>query len=212
MQKTVYLSKYGKPMLIYLFRTVFMIFGYARVSTLDQNLDRQLDQLTKEGCERIYQEKATGTNKNRPELQRMFDALREGDTIIVCELTRLSRSVKDLFELVERIQNAGADMKSLKEPWLDTTSPHGRLLFSIFAGVSQFERDLIQLRTLEGLKAARARGRKGGRPRVDKKSIEMALTLYDMRACSVSDIIKTTGICRATLYSYIRKRNSPDNE
>lgn len=189
-----------------------MIFGYARVSTLDQNLDRQLDQLTKEGCERIYQEKATGTNKNRPELQRMFDALREGDTIIVCELTRLSRSVKDLFELVERIQNAGADIKSLKEPWLDTTSPHGRLLFSIFAGVSQFERDLIQLRTLEGLKAARARGRKGGRPRVDKKSIEMALTLYDMRACSVSDIIKTTGICRATLYSYIRKRNSPDNE
>lgn len=183
-----------------------MKFGYARVSTHEQNLDRQLDQLTLEGCNRIYQEKASGTKKDRPELDRMFDALREGDTIIVCELTRLSRSVKDLFDLVERVHSTGANIKSLKEPWLDTTTPQGRLLFSIFSGVSQFERDLIQVRTMEGLKAARARGRMGGRPKVDKKRIELALTLYDSRACSVSDIIKTTGICRATLYSYIRSR------
>ena len=111
-----------------------MIFGYARVSKNDQNLDRQLDQLKQAGCNRIYQEKMTGTKKERPELTRMMDSLREGDTIIVCELTRLSRSVKDLFELVERINEIGADIKSLKEPWLDTTTPHGRLLFSVFSG------------------------------------------------------------------------------
>ena len=126
-----------------------MIFGYARVSKNDQNLDRQLDQLKQAGCNRIYQEKMTGTKKERPELTRMMDSLREGDTIIVCELTRLSRSVKDLFELVERINEIGADIKSLKEPWLDTTTPHGRLLFSVFSGVSQFERDIIRERTHE---------------------------------------------------------------
>ena len=99
-----------------------MIIGYARVSKLDQNLDRQLDQLKKEGCERIYQEKMTGTRKDRPELLRMLDAIREGDTIIVCELTRLSRSVKDLFDLVDKINTAKANIRSLKEPWLDTTN------------------------------------------------------------------------------------------
>lgn len=183
-----------------------MIIGYARVSTSDQNLDRQIDQLREQGCERIYQEKITGTSKERPELNRMFEALREGDTIIICELTRLSRSVKDLFSLVDRIRNIGANIKSLKEPWLDTTTPQGMLLFSVFAGVSQFERDLIKERTNEGLKSARARGRVGGRPKTDPKKMELALKLYDSKACSVSDILKSTGISKATLYSYIRKR------
>lgn len=183
-----------------------MIFGYARVSRTDQNLDRQLDQLKKAGCDRIYQEKITGTKKDRPELTRMMDSLREGDTIIVCELTRLSRSVKDLFELVERINGTGADIKSLKEPWLDTTTPHGRLLFSVFSGISQFERDIIRERTLEGISAARARGRKGGRPKIDSKTIKLALDLYDSRACSIDDILRTTGISRATLYLYIKNR------
>lgn len=183
-----------------------MIFGYARVSRTDQNLDRQLDQLKKAGCDRIYQEKMTGTKKDRPELIRMMDSLREGDTIIVCELTRLSRSVKDLFELVERINGTGADIKSLKEPWLDTTTPHGRLLFSVFSGISQFERDIIRERTIEGISAARARGRKGGRPKIDSKTIKLALDLYDSRACSIDNILRTTGISRATLYLYIKNR------
>ena len=185
-----------------------MIFGYARVSKNDQNLDRQLDQLKQAGCYRIYQEKMTGTKKERPELTRMMDSLRECDTIIVCELTRLSRSVKDLFELVERINEIGADIKSLKEPWLDTTTPHGRLLFSVFSGVSQFERDIIRERTLEGISAARARGRKGGRPKIDPKTVKLALDLYDSRACSVDNILRTTGISRATLYSYIKNRKT----
>ena len=188
-----------------------MKFGYARCSTLDQNLDWQIDALMKEGCDRIFQEKFTGTKKDRPELLRMLDMLREGDTVIICELTRLSRSVKDLFDLVERVEKAGANIKSLKEPWLDTTTPQGRLLFTIFSGVSQFERELIRERTMEGLASARARGRMGGRPGKDKKVVEQALTLYDSRAYSVDEISKTTGISRATLYKYINLRKEAQN-
>lgn len=183
-----------------------MKLGYARCSTLDQNLDWQIDALTKEGCDRIFQEKFTGTRKDRPELLRMMDMLREGDTVIICELTRLSRSVKDLFDLVEQVEKAGANIKSLKEPWLDTTTPQGRLLFTIFSGVSQFERELIRERTMEGLASARARGRMGGRPGKDKKIIDQALTLYDSKAYSVDEISKTTGISRATLYKYVNLR------
>ena len=102
--------------------------------------------------------------------------LREGDTVIICELTRLSRSVKDLFDLIERVEKAGANIKSLKDPWLDTTTPQGRLLFTIFSGVSQFERELIRERTMEGLASARARGRMGGRPGKDQKVVEQSLT------------------------------------
>ena len=183
-----------------------MKLGYARCSTLDQNLDWQIDALMKEGCDRIFQEKFTGTRKDRPELLRMMAMLREGDTVIICELTRLSRSVKDLFDLVEQVEKAGANIKSLKEPWLDTTTPQGRLLFTIFSGVSQFERELIRERTMEGLASARARGRMGGRPGKDKKIVEQALTLYDSKAYSVDEISKTTGISRATLYKYVNLR------
>ena len=183
-----------------------MKLGYALRLTLDQNLDWQIDALTKEGCDRIFQEKFTGIRKDRPELLRMMDMLREGDTVIICELTRLSRSVKDLFDLVEQVEKAGANIKSLKEPWLDTTTPQGRLLFTIFSGVSQFERELIRERTMEGLASARARGRMGGRPGKDKKIVEQALTLYDSKAYSVDEISKTTGISRATLYKYVKLR------
>ena len=189
-----------------------MKLGYARCSTLDQNLDWQIDALTKEGCDRIFQEKFTGTRKDRPELLRMMDMLREGDTVIICELTRLSRSVKDLFDLVEQVEKAGANIKSLKEPWLDTTTPQGRLLFTIFSGVSQFERELIRERTMEGLASARARGRMGGRPGKDKKTIDQALTLYDSKAYSVDEISKTTGISRATLYKYVNLRKENQND
>lgn len=129
-----------------------MIIGYARCSTADQNLDWQVDALKQYGCETIFQEKFTGTTKERPELSILLRTLRKGDTIIICELTRLSRSVKDLFDLVEKIDKAGANIKPLKEPWLDTTTPQGRLLFTIFSGVSQFERELIVERTRAGWK------------------------------------------------------------
>ena len=131
-----------------------MKIGYGRCSTLDQNLDWQVDKLKNEGCERIYTEKISGAKADRPELNRMLDALREGDTVVVCELTRLSRSTKDLFDIVEKVHGVGANIKSLSEPWLDTTTPQGKLLFTIFAGVSQFERDLTKERTMAGLEAA----------------------------------------------------------
>lgn len=189
-----------------------MIIGYARCSTSEQNMDWQLDALKRAGCERIYEEKATGTKLDRPELNRMLDALREGDTVIICELTRLSRSTKDLFSIVERISQCKADIRSLKDTWLDTTTPQGQLMFTISAGVAQFERDLIVQRTKDGLNAARARGRVGGRPKANKGTVKEALTLYDSKNYSVSEILKRTGISRATLYAYINERKKLDHE
>ena len=183
-----------------------MKIGYARVSTQDQNLDRQLDQLRTEGCERVYEEKASGTKSDRPELARMLDALREGDIVVVSELSRLSRSVRDLFDIVGRINGAGAQIKSLKEPWLDTTTPQGRLLFTFFSGISEFERELIRQRTLEGMAAARARGHKGGHPVLNPKKVEFALKMYDSKACTVAEITKATGVSKSALYSYINDR------
>lgn len=180
--------------------------GYARVSTQEQNLDRQIDQLKGIGCNKIYQEKITGTKKERPELDKMLGELRKGDTIIISELTRLSRSTKDLFKLVEHIEGKGANIKSLKESWLDTTTPTGKLMFTIIAGISQFERDLISQRTLEGLASARARGRNGGRPVKNKKDIDTAIKMYNSKLHSVSEIEKTTGVSKATLYRYIKKQ------
>ena len=136
-----------------------IIIGYARVSTIEQNLDRQIDAMKENGAEKIFTEKVTGRKSDRPELLRMMDQLRDGDVVIISELTRLSRSTKDLFAIVDQIQAKGANIKSLKETWLDTTTPHGKLMFTIFAGLSQFEADLTAQRTREGLAAARARGR-----------------------------------------------------
>lgn len=182
-----------------------MRIGYARVSTQDQNLDRQRDQLQQDGCERVYEEKASGAKSDRPELGRMLDALREGDVVVVAELSRLSRSVRDLFDIVGRIDAVGAQIKSLKEPWLDTTTPHGRLLFTFFSGISEFERDLIRQRTLEGMAAARARGRLGGHPTLDPKQVDLAIKMYDSRACTVAEITKATGVSKSALYRYLRE-------
>lgn len=191
-----------------------MVFGYARVSTQDQNLDHQLDELTQSGCERIYQEKVTGKNTDRPELDKLLNQLRPLDTVIVTELSRLSRSVRDLFSLVDTIHQKGAHLKSLKQTWLDTTTPQGKLLFTIFAGVSEFERDLISQRTKEGLASARARGRKGGRPKLADSKIQMALTLYQSGKHSISFIVNEAGISKASLYRAIRGScsNSAENK
>ncbi len=179
-----------------------MKIGYARVSTEEQNLDRQLDSLKEAGCEKIFQEKITGTKRERPELDKMLDHLRSGDLIIISDLTRLSRSVKDLFSLVDQIEKRGANIKSLKESWMDTSTPQGKLMFTIFAGISQFERDLISQRTLEGLAAARARGRNGGRPKKDEKVIKLALKMYREKTYSIAEITKSTGVSKTTIYRY----------
>ena len=156
-------------------------------------------------CERVYQEKVSGARKDRPELNRMLDALREGDVVVITELSRLGRTVKGLIELVEKIHQAGADIKSLKEN-IDTTSPMGKMVFTVMAAVAEMERDLLRERTAEGLKAARARGRHGGRPAIDQEKLNLAMRMYDSKNCTVAEITKATGVSKATLYQYLSKR------
>ena len=181
-----------------------MIFGYTRVSKQEQNLDRQIDQLRGIGCEKIFKDKITGMKRDRPQLNKMLEQLRAGDTVIITELTRFGRSVKDLLTLADQLDQMGVNLKSIKEPWADTTTPQGKMLFVIFAGISQFERDIISQRTKEGLESARARGRIGGRPKKPIKTIEMALKMYDSKDYSIDEIIKATGVSRTTLYRYIK--------
>ena len=140
-----------------------MILGYARVSTTDQSLDAQTDALTAAGAERIYADTISGTARQRPELDRMLDQLREGDVVVVAKYDRLARSLRDLLDIVEAIRSRGAGFRSLAEE-IDTTTPAGRLIFHVFASIAEFERDRISERTKEGLEAAKRRGRVGGRP------------------------------------------------
>lgn len=180
-----------------------MKIGYKRCSTQGQSLDRQTDILNEYGVDIIFQEKVTGTKRNRQELNKMLDTLQPNDIVIVTDLTRLSRSTKDLFEIVETINNKGAEIKSLKESWLDTTTPQGKLLFTIFAGLSQFERDLIADRTREGLVSARKRGKKLGRPKkfYDKKDV--ILGMYNSNDYSINDIMNAIGISKTSLYRLV---------
>ncbi|MCI9127915.1 MAG: recombinase family protein [Eubacterium sp.] len=175
------------------------VFGYARVSTEAQNLDRQLDALEKYGVDMIYNEKMSGTKKNRPELTKLLDRITEGDTVVVESLSRLGRSTKDLIELTETFQSKGVNLVSLKES-IDTNSPTGKLLFTLMSAIAQFERDVIADRTREGLKSARARGRTGGRPRADPEQVKKAVKLYKTEQYSIKEIEELTGIKKSTLY------------
>ena len=180
------------------------IFGYARVSTESQNLDRQIDTLTNYGCDIIYSEKMTGTKKDRPELNKMLDRMTEGDTVVIVALSRLGRSTKDLIELTETFQNKGVQLVSLKEN-VDTSTPSGKLLFTLMSAIAQFERDTIAERTREGLRSARARGRMGGRPKVDPDSVRKAVKLYNTHQYSIKEIEELTGVKKSTLYRNISK-------
>ncbi|MBK3311723.1 MULTISPECIES: recombinase family protein [Bacillales] len=187
------------------------IYGYARVSTQQQDLIRQLDLLKNFNCTEIITEKMSGTKKDRPELIRLKDKIRTGDTLIVESFSRLGRSTKDLIELVEYFEQKGVKLISLKENF-DTNTPQGKLMLTVFQAFSQFERDLIVQRTKEGIESARARGRKGGRPRIKEKYIEKALNLYNSKEYSISEIVTMTGISQATLYRYIREKEMNSTE
>lgn len=180
---------------------------------MEQNLDRQIDKLREVGAEEIIQEKITGTKADRPQLNKLLDKLRVGDTILIADLTRLSRSTKDLFNLVEVIEKKGANIKSLKETWIDTATPQGKLLFTMFAGISQFERDLISQRTKEGLESARARGKVGGRkPKLDGNKKKAVYNLYQAKKTSIMDICSMFDITKPTLYKIIGQLSENDKQ
>lgn len=183
------------------------MIGYARVSTEDQNLDRQIDALVKYGVDErlIYSEKITGTKMDRPELSKMINSLKKGDIVIIADLTRVSRSTKDLLEIVDKIKEKGASIKSIKDTWLDTTTdnPYNDFLLTVMSGLSQLERDLISQRTKEGLASAKARGRNGGRPSKQNEKGETVKILYSS-GMKIVDIVNQTGLSRSTVNRIIK--------
>jgi DNA invertase Pin-like site-specific DNA recombinase len=183
------------------------VFGYARVSTEAQNLDRQLDALKQYGVDKIYNEKMTGTQKDRPELAKLIDRMTEGDVVVIESLSRLGRSTKDLIELTELFQSRGVHLVSLKEN-IDTSTSTGKLLFTLMSAIAQFERDTIADRTREGLRAARARGRMGGRPQTNHEAVRKALKLYHTGQYSIREIEELTGIKKSTLYRNLKKNTN----
>ena len=183
-----------------------MLIGYARVSTNEQNLDLQRDALRKAGvsAKNIFTDKITGTKEERPGLATAVSRLREGDTLVVWRLDRLGRSLKHLIETVTSMQGQGIAFQSITEN-INTASATGQLVFHIFASLAEFERSLIKERTIAGVAAARARGRKGGRPKLNTSlsKVAMAKRLYADKTNTPDDICETLHISRATLYRYI---------
>ncbi len=177
-----------------------MLIGYARVSTEDQNLALQRSALKGAGCKRVYEEKVSGANRDRPELVRMLDQLRAGDVVVVSRLDRPARSTRDSLELAEELKRAEAGLRSLYEPWADTTSPAGRMVLTIFAGIAEFERELIHERTRSGRVAAKARGVRFGRPpKLTADQIALAKRLIG-EGTSIPGAAKILNIHRSTLY------------
>lgn len=181
-----------------------MKIGYARTSTLDQNLDLQLDALKSCGCEKIYQEQISSVKDHRPQLENCLQALRAGDTLYIWRLDRLGRSLKDLINIVTQLQEMDCELVSIKES-IDTSTTSGKLTFHLFASLAEFERELIRERTQAGLLSARARGRMGGRPEKLKASEkQMIRQLMGDRQNSATKIAKQFGVSRATVYKVMK--------
>jgi DNA invertase Pin-like site-specific DNA recombinase len=177
-----------------------MRIGYARVSTEEQHLSIQLELLQQAGCTRVFQEKRSGTMRERPVLLQLLEQLREGDTVVVWQLDRLARSTRDLLELVERIHTAGARFQSLTEPWADTTSHVGKFILTVFAGLAEFERDLIRERARVGRVAAQRRGVRFGRPpklRAEQQALARRLMTEGHAAKEMAQLF---GVHVATIY------------
>lgn len=176
------------------------LLGYARVSTADQSTDGQHDDLTAAGCERIFTDTASGKLARRPDLDALLDYARPGDVVVITKLDRLGRSVAHLVELIATLGERGVDLRVLHQG-IDTTTPGGRLTFHIMAAIAEFERDLISERTRDGLAAARARGRTGGRPRaLSGRKLDHARKLRDGGEHTMTEIAELVGCSRATLY------------
>ena len=180
-----------------------MLVGYARVSTQDQKPELQRDALKAEGCEKIYVEKASGAQRERPELMAALEFMRSGDTLVVWKLDRLARSIKQLIETVEALEARGIGLRSLTEA-IDTTTSGGKLIFHIFAALAEFERSIIRERTMAGLASARERGRMGGRPpALSDADIAAAKAMLADPAITAKDVAKRMNISVSTLYRYL---------
>ena len=183
-----------------------MLVGYARISTITQNEDRQIEALTNAGCEKIYLDKLSGKDTNRPQLKEMFTFIREGDTVLVTEFSRFSRSTKDLLDLVEKLQAKKVDFRSLKEN-VDTTTSSGKLVLTIFAALSDFERSIIRERAAEGIAIAKAKGKKLGRREIqvdDDKLISLYNQWKDGEILQ-KKIMKDCRMSRTTLHKHITR-------
>ena len=179
-----------------------MIFGYARVSTEEQNLDMQVDVLKKFGVDKIYQEKITGTRKDRFSLEELLKVIRPGDKLIVYKLDRISRSTRHLIELSELFDSLNVDFISIADN-IDTTTAVGKFFFRTMASIAELERDIISERTKIGLQAARARGRIGGRPSKKTDKILMSIKMYKSKDYTINQITDATGVSKTTLYRYL---------
>src|SRR5512138_1499509 len=178
-----------------------MLIGYARVSTTDQTLDLQKDALQKAGCTRIFTDIASGAKSERIGLDQALNYVRPGDTLVVWRLDRLGRSLRHLIETITSLASRGIGFKSITEA-IDTTTSGGKLIFHIFGALAEFERDIIRERTQAGLTAARARGRKGGRPKaLTPKKAQQLLTLYNDKTNTIDEICRTLNVSRATATS-----------
>lgn len=180
-----------------------MLIGYARVSTQEQNLDAQEEALKAAGCERIFVEKASGAQRDRPQLRAALDFMRKGDTLVVWKLDRLARTVRQLVNTVEDLADQGKHFKSLTDQQIDTSTNGGLLVFHVFGAIAQFERGLVSERTKAGLAAARSNGKKGGRPPALKpEDIAMAEAMLKDENIPVSQIIDKLGCSESTFFKY----------
>ena len=184
-----------------------MLIGYARVSTDGQTLDQQLAALKAAGCKRIFEDKPSGAKRDRPQLAALLDQLRDGDVVTITRLDRLARSTRDLLDITERLKEVDAGLRSLAEPWADTTSPAGRMVLTFFSGVAEFERSLIHERTSSGRAAAKAKGVRFGRPpALSAAQIALARQLIEdgQKPRSVAQVLK---VHPATLYRALERDN-----
>lgn len=180
-----------------------MLVGYARVSTQEQDTSLQRVALEKAGCERIFEEKASGAQRERPQLIAALGYMRRGDRLVVWKLDRLARSLKQLIETVEDLEARGIGFMSLTET-IDTGSPGGRLIFQVFGALAEFERGLIRERTLAGLASARSKGRVGGRPRaLTERDIAVARALIANADLTVAEVARRVNVSPATLYRHL---------
>lgn len=183
-----------------------MLLGYARVSTDEQNLELQADALSAAGCDRIFSDKLSGSRLDRPGLAATLSHLRSGDTLVVWKLDRLGRTVRQLVEFVAKLNQDGIEFRSLTDG-IDTTTPAGRFFFPMMAALAEMERDLTRERTMAGLAAARARGRKGGRPpALLQRQLTQARHLMQHPDQPMAEIAATLGVSRSTLYRALRSK------